>query len=126
MYPSVPFARLGLSQYFAQIAVQTPCLIMITRSGKIYLICCKFPYHINNSQFLKQQDNNHKYQQSKIYLTSNSFSLEILFFLDYFSCPNKIVWGNNIFNHTVAPVKKWVANCSGTVIARTLKLVYFS
>ena len=107
MYPSVPFARLGLTQYFAQIAVQTPCLIMITKSGKIYLICSIFPIistiHSFGSNKASLTINNYQYQQSKMYLTSNSFSPEILFLLNNFYVQTKFFGGKTIFRQTVAP-----------------------
>ena len=83
MYPSVPFARLGLTQYFAQIAAQIPCLIMITKSGKIYLICCIFPIISTIHSFWSNKAsltiNNFKYQRRKC------IWLQILFHLRFCS-----------------------------------------
>ena len=122
MYPSVPFARLGLTQYFAQIAAQTPCLIMITKSGKIYLICCIFPIISTIHSFWSNKAsltiNNYQYQQSKMYLTSNSFLPEILFLLNNFYVQIKFFGGKTIFRQTVAP--RFVEN--STIFFGTLPL----
>ena len=83
MYPSVPFTRLSLTKYFAQITVQTPCLVMKTRPETIYLFCASFPFISTILIFWSNMANliinNYECQQSKIYLTSSFFDLIFCF-----------------------------------------------